>query len=73
MNINLSVLSSDYYEIDPENNITSFSFFIHDEQSHYYTSIVKNLNTIELVSNDNGYYFPWLETEITIIAIVLNI
>ena len=67
VNINLSVFSSDYYEIDSENNMTSFSFFIHDEESHYYTSIVKNLNTIELASNDNGYYFPWLETEITII------
>ena len=67
ININLSVFSSDYYEIDPENNMTSFSFFIHGEHSHYYTSTVKNLNTIELESNDNGYYFPWLETEITII------
>ena len=67
INMNLSVFSSDYYEIDPENNMTSFSFFIHGEHSHYYTSTVKNLNTIELESNDNGYYFPWLETEITII------
>ena len=67
ININLSVFSSDYYEIDPENNMTSFSFFIHGEHSHLYTSTVKNLNTVELESNDNGYYFPWLETEITII------
>ena len=67
VNINLSVFSSDYYEIDPENNMTSFSFYIHSEHSHYYNSIVKNLNTIKLESDDNGYYFPWLETEITII------
>ena len=46
--------------------MTSFSFLIHDKHTHYYSSVVKNLNTIELEIDDNGYYFPWLETEITI-------
>ena len=27
---------------------------------------MKYLNTVELERNENGYYFPWLETEITI-------
>ena len=64
--INVSVFSSDYYEIDSENNVTSFSFYVHGNNSHNYNSIVKNLNTIELGTDENGYYFPWLETEITI-------
>ena len=65
--INISVTSSDYYEIDPENNVTSFSFYIYDNSPHRYDSIVKNLNIIELESNEEGYYFPWLETEITVV------
>ena len=64
--INVSVSSSDYYEIDSENNVTSFSFHVHGKGPHNYDSVVKNLNTIELKTNENGYYFPWLETEITI-------
>ena len=64
--VNISVFSSDYYEIDSENNITSFSFYVHENNPHQYDSIVKNLNTIELETDENGYYFPWLETEITI-------
>ncbi len=64
--INVSVFSSDYYEIDSENNITSFSFNFYGDNPHQYNSIVKNLNTIELETDENGYYFPWLETEITI-------
>ena len=66
VSIDVTILSSDSYEIDPENNMTSFSFLIHDKHNHYYSSVVKNLNTIELEIDDNGYYFPWLETEITI-------
>jgi len=64
--INVSVFSSDYYEIDSENNITSFSFYVYGDNPHKYDSIVKNLNTIELETDENGYYFPWLETEITV-------
>lgn len=64
--INVSVYSSDYYEIDSENNVTSFSLYVYDNSPHHYDSIVKNLNTIELETDENGYYFPWLETEISI-------
>ena len=64
---NLSLSSSDEFEIDSENNASSFSFFIHEEGPHYYESVAKNLNTIELETDENGYYFPWLESEITII------
>ncbi len=64
--IDVSVSSSDYYEIDSNNNVTSFSFYVYENDSHHYNSVVKNLNTVELKTNDEGYYFPWLETEITI-------
>ena len=64
--INASVTSSDFYEIDSENNITSFSFFVYGNSPQSYSTTVKNLNTIELENNENGYYFPWLETKITI-------
>tara|TARA_B100000945_G_scaffold30980_2_gene21251 strand:- start:2613 stop:5192 length:2580 start_codon:yes stop_codon:yes gene_type:complete len=64
--IDVSVFSSDYYEIDSENNVTSFSLYVYEDSPHNYDSIVKNLNTIELKTDEDGYYFPWLETEITI-------
>ena len=64
--VNLSVSSTDYYEIDSQNNVSTFSFFIFGNEPHSYNAVVKNLNTVELERNENGYYFPWLETEITI-------
>ena len=65
--INVTVSSSDLFEIDSENNRTTFAFSVYDKSSHAYNSIAKNLNTIELETNPEGeYYFPWLESEITI-------
>ncbi|OIR23009.1 MAG: hypothetical protein BEU00_01215 [Marine Group III euryarchaeote CG-Epi3] len=66
ISINVSAVSSDYYEIDSNNNVTSFSFYVYDNTPHEYDSTVKNLNTLELETDDNGYYFPWLKTEITL-------
>ncbi|OIR22655.1 MAG: hypothetical protein BEU02_00160 [Marine Group III euryarchaeote CG-Epi5] len=64
--INVSISSSDYFEIDSENNATKFSLHVHDDLPNTYDSIVRNLNIIELETNANEYYFPWLETEITV-------
>ena len=64
--INVSISSSDYFEIDSENNATKFSLHVHDNLPNTYDSIVRNLNIIELETNGDEYYFPWLETEITV-------
>ena len=64
--INVSISSSDYFEIDSENNATKFSLHVHDDLPNTYDSIVRNLNIIELETNADEYYFPWLETEITV-------
>ena len=64
--INVSISSSDYFEIDSENNATKFSLHVHDNLPNTYDSIVRNLNIIELETNADEYYFPWLETEITV-------
>ena len=64
--INVSVSSSDYFEIDSENNITKFSLHVHENLPKTYDVVAKNLNIIELESSGDEYYFPWLETEITI-------
>tara|TARA_B110000014_G_scaffold137855_1_gene95395 strand:- start:40 stop:1641 length:1602 start_codon:yes stop_codon:yes gene_type:complete len=66
-NLNIELWSEDPFEIDPENNYTSFSFMIFDKIEHEYQINTENKNILEIEINEEGEYeFPWLESYIIV-------
>jgi len=66
-NLEIELWSEDEFEIDPENNYTSFSFMIFDKVGHGYQVNTENKNILEIETNEKGEYeFPWLESYIII-------
>ncbi|OIR20179.1 MAG: hypothetical protein BEU04_03895 [Marine Group III euryarchaeote CG-Bathy1] len=66
-NLEIELWSEDPFEIDPENNYTSFSFMIFDKIGHEYLVNTENKNILEIETNEKGEYeFPWLESYVII-------
>ncbi len=66
-NLEIELWSEDQFEIDPENNYTSFAFMIFDKVEHEYQVNTENKNILEIETNDKGEYeFPWLESYVII-------
>ena len=66
-NLEVELWSEDQFEIDPENNYTSFSFMIFDKIGHEYHVNTENKNILEIETNEKGEYeFPWLESYVII-------
>ena len=66
-NLEIELWSEDQFEIDPENNYTSFSFMIFDKVGHEYQVNTENKNILEIETNEKGEYeFPWLESYVII-------
>ena len=66
-NLEIELWSDDQFEIDPENNYTSFSFMIFDKVGHNYQVNTENKNILEIKTKENGKYeFPWLESYVII-------
>ena len=65
--VDVSVESEDKFEIDAQNNFTSFSFNVFPKGGHNYEISVQNKNVLEIEINENGEYeFPWLESNLII-------
>ena len=65
--VDVSVESEDKFEIDTQNNFTSFSFNVFPKGGHNYEISVQNKNVLEIEINENGEYeFPWLESNLII-------
>ena len=66
-NLEIELWSEDPFEIDSENNYTSFSFIIFDIVGHKYQVNTENKNILEIETNKKGEYeFPWLESYVII-------
>ena len=66
-NLEIQLWSEDQFEIDPENNYTSFAFMIFDKVEHEYQVNTENKNILEIKTNEKGEYeFPWLESYVII-------
>ena len=65
--LDIELWSEDPFEIDPENNYTSFSFMIFDKVRHEYQIDTENKNILEIETDEEGdYEFPWLESYVII-------
>nr|AIE93954.1 peptidase C11 clostripain [uncultured marine group II/III euryarchaeote AD1000_41_D11] len=51
-NLEVELWSEDQFEIDPENNYTSFSFMIFDKIGHEYQVNTENKNILEIETNE---------------------
>ena len=63
-NLNIQVNSTDQFEIDSENNLTTHSFQVFEPINHQYTVNLQNKNILEIQNEDNDYNFSWLESYI---------
>ena len=64
--LDIQISSNDPFEIDPENNFTSHSFYVFDKIEHEYSVTVQNKNILEIEKSDEYYEFPWLESYVII-------
>ena len=64
--LDIQISSNDPFEIDPENNFTSHSFYVFDKIEHEYSVTVQNKNILEIEKSDEDYEFPWLESYVII-------
>ena len=64
--LDIQISSNDPFEIDPENNFTSHSFYVFDKIEHEYSVTVQNKNILEIENSGEGYEFPWLESYVII-------
>ncbi len=63
-NLDVQVNSTDPFEIDSENNFTSYSFHVFEPESHEYVINLQNKNILEIQNDNEKYDFPWLESYI---------
>ena len=65
--VEISVKSSDKFEIDAENNFTNYLFNVFPKKGRNYEISVQNKNILQIEINKNGEYeFPWLESNLII-------
>ena len=62
--LNIQVNSTDPFEIDSENNFTTYSFQVFEPTNHQYSVSLQNKNILEIQTDNNEYDFPWLESYI---------